>query len=424
MSDEVIPGDVAELHQSADVLIRMGHGYSTAAAAVQGLDRWRGAAADAARESLKKNVRDKLEDLGVSCSTAGRALDRYATVLEAAQQRGREIQAEQERLQQQAEQAAQRHNQAIEQFNAGQGADPGPWQDPTAQTRQQLQAELQQVRAEVQAAAQEAVTGLRQAIEQLPPMPDEGTRLRADLALSLAGHVGVTQDASRALVGMGFELWDLGKQAVSDPIGTASTVAMGLWDTVTDPVGTAKSWVSDFQRDPVGTTVGTIAGGGVIGGLGKGLVKGAVKKGRKVADTRRSRRDWGGERYDRALADWIEDRARRVHQPRPDPTPQVEDAKPERFKSAREELFEQQRAEQLQQPRPRSATSPPPNPEAIMESIQRAERARADIIAYARQYPPDHNMRKTLEAERESLEREIDRHLKRLRAARDDYSGS
>lgn len=59
-----------------------------------------------------------------------------------------------------------------------------------------------------------------------------------------------------------------------------------------------------------------------------------------------------------------------------------------------------------------------------MESIQRAERARADIIAYARQYPPDHNMRKTLEAERESLEREIDRHLKRLRAARDDYSGS
>ena len=274
------------------------------------------------------------------------------------------------------------------------------------------------MRAEVQAAAQEAVTGLRQAIEQLPPIPDEGTRLLADAALSLAGNAGALQDATRALVGTGFELWDLGKQAVSDPIGTASTVAMGLWDTVTDPVGTAKSWVSDFQRDPVGTTVGTIAGGGVIGGLGKGLIKGAVKKGRKVADTRQSRQDWDGEGYDRALAEWYERHAQGVDQPRPDPTPQVEDSKPERFKSARQELFEQQRAEQLQQPRPRSATSPPPTPEEIMESIQRAERARADIIAYARQYPPDHNMQKTLEAERESLEREIDRYRQELGAMR------
>src|SRR5690606_13851625 len=232
----------------------------------------------------------------------------------------------------------------------------------------------------------------RQAIEQLPPMPDEGTRLRADIAMAGAAQLGVTQDASRALVGMGFELWDLGKQAVSDPIGTASTVAMGLWDTVTDPVGTAKSWVSDFQRDPVGTTVGTIAGGGVIGGLGKGLIKGAVKKGRKVADTRQSRQDWDGEGYDRALAEWYEDRARGGDQPRPDPTPQVEDSKPERFKSARQELFEQQRAEQLQQPRP-NPTTHPPDPNALSEALQRAERARVDIIAQAHQYPPDHWMR-------------------------------
>ena len=94
------------------------------------------------------------------------------------------------------------------------------------------------------------------------------------------------------------------------------------------------------------------------------------------------------------------------------PTPQGEG-----FKSARQELFEQQRAEQLQQPRPNPATHPP-DPNALSEALQRAERARVDIIAQAHQYPPDHWMRQALEANRESLEREIDRYRQELGAMR------
>ncbi|WP_277675435.1 putative T7SS-secreted protein [Saccharopolyspora rectivirgula] len=292
IEEDLIPGNPDAARAIADDLLALAGAFERAGEGFKriNLGGWRGAAADNASSYVQQSP-PKWFAAADAFDKAGKAVAEYAEIL--AEQQGKAARAKEalDKATEEAEAAAERYNEAAAAAADGAGPDPGPWQDPTAQTRQQAQADIEAAQRAVQEADARAARAVTEAAQQAPAEPGRLEKLKREAGDLLQGMGraigGVAEGAGSAVVDLyktvravtPFDPYNITHPAAFAE--TATTLAAGLIGVAQNPYQGAKTIldIDGWRENPakslgslIPDAVASLAGGaGVAGKAARGV---------------------------------------------------------------------------------------------------------------------------------------------------------
>ncbi|MGH3581708.1 MAG: putative T7SS-secreted protein, partial [Mycobacterium sp.] len=288
---ELIHGEPAVMRDRAGKLDGLATNFGNAADGLAGINvgEFQGEAADAYHQKISQEI-PKWRDAAGACKSAAAALNTFAPIVEAAQQRAAEaIEKWKEGKRQHAQwvQACNDYNAAV-----NSDADTLPPKPPDEDPGEKLCAEAVQILNDARKARNEgassAASAFNNAANEAPPEPPPSQRVAADFK-DFADTAGMFD--SHAVVGLVGAVTDLGKMVRTvDPTNpyniahpaeyarNATAVGAGLTNMAAHPDQLVKGFIGDGWGADPGQAFGTFASNFIpFGPKGSGVMKSVLK---------------------------------------------------------------------------------------------------------------------------------------------------
>ncbi|MER5929828.1 putative T7SS-secreted protein [Streptomyces sp. NPDC002054] len=260
----LVYGSASKIRAQAAHLTDFQTSFTSVGNGLKGLqgDGLKGKSADAFRESVAKEP-PKWFKAAEACEKAADALTRFAETVEWAQGQAREALDEYKAARKASQDAVDAHNKNVDTYNEAVKARkdplpprPGTFTDPGKAKASAAQDKLDSARRQRNDMAETARTAIRAARDTAPAKPSYGEQLADGLAYTdiAKDHlIGGLLKGTGGLVNFGRSLNPSDPYNLANPdeyLTNLNSTAAGLVTVVNDPLGTGKTLLDEFMKDP------------------------------------------------------------------------------------------------------------------------------------------------------------------------------